>query len=80
MNIVTGELKKQSRRINNISRTVEARTEAISSQMKVQSDVINRLNMRLPSVETDSRRSLIPVTSKAPSLLFMLFESMEVGE
>jgi len=35
MNIITEELEKQSRRINDISETVETRTEAISSQMKV---------------------------------------------
>jgi len=31
--------------------------------------------MRLQSIETDSRRSSIPVTPKAPSLLSMPFES-----
>jgi len=80
MNIITEELKKQSRRINDISGTVEARTEAISSQMKVQSDAINRLDMRLQSVEVDSRRSSIPVTPKAPSPPSMPFESTERQE
>jgi len=31
MNIIAEELEKQSRRINDVSGTVEARTEAISS-------------------------------------------------
>jgi len=69
------ELEKQSKRIYDISGTVETRTEAISSQMKVQSNAINRLDMRLQSVETDSRRSSIPVTPKAPSPPSMPFES-----
>jgi len=43
--------------------------------MKVQSDAINRLDMRLQSVETDFRRLSIPVTSKAPSPPSMPFES-----
>jgi len=47
MNIIVEELKKQSKRINNVSKTVEARTEAISSQIKVQSNAISRLDMRL---------------------------------
>ena len=62
MNIIAEELEKQSRRINDISGTVEARTEAISSQMKVQSDAISRLDMRLQSVEADSKRSSIPLS------------------
>jgi len=61
MSEITKELEKQSR-ITDIYGTFEARTEAISSQMKVQSDVINRLDMRIQSVEADSRR-----LSKAPS-------------
>jgi len=65
MNIVAGELEKQSRRINDISGTVETRTEAISSQMKVQSDAISRLDMRFQGVEANSRRSSIPISIPA---------------
>jgi len=48
--------------------------------MKMQSDAINRLNMRLQSIETDFSHSSIPVTLKAPSQLFMSFESKENRE
>jgi len=62
MNIIAKELEKQSRRIYNISGMVEIRTEAISSQMKVQSNAISRLDVRLQSVEVDSRHSSIPIS------------------
>ena len=45
--------------------------------MKVQSDAISRLDMRLQSVETDSRRLSILVTPKAPSPPSVPFETTE---